>query len=562
MREIIERFRSDRDLLARFHEPMLWPQAHDRMEEFLGVWESELARLPFERMERAAQVDYLLLKNTVAKERAQLNLRRKRLEEIAPLIPFAEAAGRLHTELRRKETIEGRAAASRLNEIKKAAERARKVVEAAYPSPDRKEEEDSEKVPSSQLSAVRRLPKAAVHRATGVIAEIQKALEEWFRFYKGYDPDFTWWAAQPYRAASQALSGYVASLRRRGLGIESGDDEPVFGDPLGRKPLLRALAGEMIAYTPEELVEIARKEMAWCKAEMLRASRELGYGEDWREALEHVKTLHVEPGEQPELIRNQAAEAVEFLKERDLITIPELAREAWRMEMMPPERQKVNPFFTGGEVIRVSFPAQEMTHEQKLMSMRGNNIHFSRATVHHELIPGHHLQQFMNERYRPYRRVFKTPFWTEGWAFYWEMLLWDLDFPQSPENRIGMLFWRMHRCARVIFSLGFHLGQMTEQECIDLLTGGVGHEPKDAVAEVRRSLAGDYPPLYQSAYLVGALQFRALRRELAEEGEMTDREFHDAVLKLNAIPVEMVRASLTDEQLRRDYAAEWKFYAD
>ena len=30
-----------------------------------------------------------------------------------------------------------------------------------------------------------------------------------------------------------------------------------------------------------------------------------------------------------------------------------------------------------------------------MMSMRGNNIHFSRATVHHELIPGHHLQGYM-----------------------------------------------------------------------------------------------------------------------------------------------------------------------
>jgi hypothetical protein len=28
-----------------------------------------------------------------------------------------------------------------------------------------------------------------------------------------------------------------------------------------------------------------------------------------------------------------------------------------------------------------------MEHDFKLMSMRGNNPHFNRATVHHELIP-------------------------------------------------------------------------------------------------------------------------------------------------------------------------------
>ena len=47
-----------------------------------------------------------------------------------------------------------------------------------------------------------------------------------------------------------------------------------------------------------------------------------------------------------------------------------------------------------------------MAHEDKLMSMRGNNVHFSRATVHHELIPGHHLQQFMTARYSTQRRPF------------------------------------------------------------------------------------------------------------------------------------------------------------
>ena len=101
------------------------------------------------------------------------------------------------------------------------------------------------------------------------------------------------------------------------------------------------------------------------------------------------------------------------------------------MEMMTPDRQKVNPYFTGGEVISISFPTDTMSHEDKLMSMRGNNIHFSRATVHHELIPGHHLQGFMAARYRTHRRAFRTPFLIEGWALYWEMLLWDLNFPRS-----------------------------------------------------------------------------------------------------------------------------------
>jgi hypothetical protein len=270
--------------------------------------------------------------------------------------------------------------------------------------------------------------------------------------------------------------------------------------------------------------------------------------------------MHVEPGQQPELIRQLAVEAIDFVEKNDLVTVPALAKETWRMEMMTPERQLINPFFTGGEVISVSFPTDTMTFGQRMMSMRGNNRPFARATVFHELIPGHHLQGFMSERYRSYRQIFDTPFWGEGNAFYWEMLFWDMGFPKTPEERVGMLFWRMHRCARIIFSMSFHLGLMTAQQCVDFLVKNVGHEVDNAAAEVRRSFESSYDPLYQSAYMLGALQFRALHKELVESGKMTNRAFHDAILETNSIPVEMIRASLTQQALTTDFKSSWKFY--
>ena len=318
----------------------------------------------------------------------------------------------------------------------------------------------------------------------------------------------------------------------------------------------------MIPYTPEELIALAKNELAWCTKEMLRASHDMGYGDDWHKALEHVKGVHVAPGEQPEAIRKLAVEGIEYMKAHDLVTVPPLAEETWRMEMMTPERQLVNPFFTGGEVISVSYPTDTMTFEQRMMSMRGNNIPFSRSTVFHELIPGHYLQQFMSERYRSYRRVFDTPFWFEGNAFYWEMLLWDMGFPRTPEERAGMLFWRMHRCARIIFSLSFHLGLWTPQQCVDFLVSAVGHEVDNATAEVRRSFNGSVGPLYQCAYMLGALQFRAMHKELVESGKMTNRAFHDAILKEGPMPVEMVRADLTGQKLTKEFKTEWKFYGE
>jgi uncharacterized protein (DUF885 family) len=242
------------------------------------------------------------------------------------------------------------------------------------------------------------------------------------------------------------------------------------------------------------------------------------------------------------------------------MTVPQLARETLRMEMMSPERQLVNPFFTGGEVITVSFPTNTMSEDDKLMSMRGNNIPFARATVFHEMIPGHQMQGFMAARHRAYRHLFDTPFWVEGWALYWELRMWDLNFANTPAERVGMLFWRMFRCARIVFSLSFHLGKMTPQECIDYLVNQVGHERANAAAEVRRSFESSDEPLYQAAYLLGGLQILALHREVVATGKRSERAFHDALLKENSIPVEMIRAKLTGQKLARDFHPSWRFY--
>ena len=63
-----------------------------------------------------------------------------------------------------------------------------------------------------------------------------------------------------------------------------------------------------------------------------------------------------------------------------------------------------------------------------------------------------------------------------------------------------------------------------------------------------------------AAYMLGGLQIRALRKELVDSNKMTNRAFHDAILKENSIPIEMIRASLTKAPLARDFTAKWRFY--
>jgi uncharacterized protein (DUF885 family) len=547
MRGLIETYSTDSSALRRYHSIDISPARTERLRRFYEDQLKQLEAVPFKTLDQDGRVDYVLFQNQLRFELRELEHEAKKISEVAGVVPFAQAVTQLEEARRRMEPIDSEKAAKTLTGIAEQVGRTRKELE--------KQLKDEKKDSNGTLPG-----KVAANRAAGMVDELRRTLRNWNEFYSGYHPEFTWWAGQPYQKVEKDLQDYAKFLRQKLAGFTEGEDEPVIGDPIGREALIAALQNEMIPYTPEELIEIANQEFAWCEKEQRRAAQDLGFGDDWHKALDHVSNLHMKPGEQPGLIKKLSDESVKFLEDRDLITIPDLAQEVWRMEMMTAERQKVNPYFTGGEVISVSYPTATMSTEDKLMSMRGNNIHFSRATVHHELIPGHHLQGFMSARYRTHRRAFHTPFLVEGWALYWEMLLWDLNFPKSAEDRVGMLFWRSHRCARIIFSLKFHLNQMTAPEAIDFLVERVGHERRNATAEVRRSVAGNYGPLYQAAYMLGGLQIRALRKELVETGRMKDRAFHDAILKENSIPIEMIRASLAKQPLDPGFKTTWRFY--
>ena len=543
MRSTIERYQADVAALERRYEVPASDAHRDRLRRFYQDTLRELDNLDFDKLDQPGRIDYLLLRDKLNFERKELDYRHQQVQEITALVPFAQTIIALEQSRRQMKPVDAEQAAKTLADVDRQIEQTRKALEQKL--------KDGNDVPG----------KVPANRAAKLVDALSETLKHWNRFYSEYDPIFTWWMREPYPKVEKDLKDYADFLRKKFAGYAEGLDEPVIGDPIGRDALLDALAAEMIPYTPEELIDIANREFAWCEKEMKRAAHDMGC-DTWREALDRVTQMHVKPGEQPQVIKQLADEAIKFIEDRDLVTIPPLCKETWRMEMMTPQRQKVNPYFLGGEMIQVSFPTEEMATDDKLMSMRGNNIPFCRATVFHELIPGHHLQGFIARRYNAHRELFSTPFYVEGWALYWEMRFWDLGFPRTPQERVGMLFWRAHRCARIIFAIKFHLGQMTAPQAIDFLVERVGHERRNATAEVRRSVAGEYGPLYQAAYMLGALQLRALRQEVVGAGKITDREFNDAVLRENSIPIEMVRASLTNQKLTRDFKPGWRFYEE
>ena len=537
MQQRIQTVGEDVSALERFYNIHSSPNRVTRFEKYYAEQLASLKKMNFDGLDRDSQIDYILLKHHLESADRRIRIESRVDGESAKIRPFS----------------------SEIIDLCEARQQMKPINPEHIAGAMKTLSDDIKKV-RSEIDKGLKVDKTVAFRGANILDDQKRRLEEWFKYYNLYDPMFTWWVQKPYEEAHKDLETYITYVREKLVGIKEGDKDTIVGSPIGVQGLKDELETELITYTPQELLDIAEKEFAWCDAEMKKASHEMGFGDEWKKALEKVKNDHVEPGKQPELIRELALEAIDYVKKYDLLTVPPLAEETWRMTMMTPEQQKVSPFFLGGEQIMVSFPTNTMDQEQKQMSMRGNNRHFARATVFHELIPGHHMQHFMNSRNRPYRQMFGTPFWVEGWSLYWEMIFWDRGFTSTPEDKVGALFWRMHRCARIVFSLKFHMGQWTPLQCIDFLVERVGHERSTAEGEVRRSFGGGYPPLYQAAYMLGALQIRALRKEMVDGGKMGEKEFHDRFLKENEMPIEILRALMSGAKLSPDFKANWRFY--
>jgi Bacterial protein of unknown function (DUF885) len=635
------------------------PNRIARLKRFDLDWQAALGRIDSARLSPAAANELDTLKTFVQNNLAQLDADAAALSELAPLVPFAPRIIALYESRVRMEDVDSQRAAGEVTAIAKEVAQVRARLEAGL----------SGGAGSESLRVGREL----ATRGADASDSLRASLANWFAFFNGYDPVFTWWMGMPYKQADGALQGYATFLREKvaaadlpaspaptvqpiapapapkfaevpdlaellalprdemstivqrftgrtggGRGGEpvtrspkyyqdwlaalktvdfdklsrnaqvnyvfikttsemqiarartppqadiprKTDNSGITGAARGRVGLLQDLADETIPYTPEELIALGYKELAWMEGEMRKASAQMGYGDDWKKAVEKVKAMHPPPGGQPAAIRDMLFEAVDYLRAHDMITVPQVAAESLRMNMMSPERQLINPFFTGGSQITVSYPTDTMEYEARLQSMRGNNVPFSHATAFHEMIPGHNLVFYLGQRYAGYRaNLGGTPFFGEGWALYWEIILFDKGFHDTPEEKVGALFWRMHRAARIIFSMNFHLGQWSPQECIDFLVERLGHERDNATAEVRRSFQ-QAAPLYQAAYLLGGLQIRSMRKEMVESGQMTEKQFHDEIMRQGSMPIAWLRLSMSKQPLKPDSAVSWKFYGD
>ncbi len=252
----------------------------------------------------------------------------------------------------------------------------------------------------------------------------------------------------------------------------------------------------------------------------------------------------------------ETARARAALVEHELVTLPEgeqcrvVPSPAFNRAVMSVASYVGPPPMTAGRVGHFFVPftpdgASDVDITQRLRT----NARSQLPTISvHEAYPGHHWHASWVAAQgdaHPLRWVFRTSYFSEGWALYAEKLLRSVGYYRTPGALMGHVEARLFRAARMVVDTALHCGDMTPDEAEAFMVARTALTPGTAVGEVRRYCSW---PTQAPSYLTGALEIDLIRDEYLSAGLGSLREFHDRIAGSGALPLGLARRVALGEE--------------
>jgi uncharacterized protein (DUF885 family) len=172
-----------------------------------------------------------------------------------------------------------------------------------------------------------------------------------------------------------------------------------------------------------------------------------------------------------------------------------------------------------------------------------------RTLAYHEGVPGHHWQIATAQELKglpQFRKLIPFTAYSEGWALYTEWLAKEAGwYDGDPFGDLGRLQAELFRGVRLVVDTGIHAKRWPREQAITYMRDKTGMGEKEVTAEIERYIVN---PGQACAYKVGMLKIQELRKRAQTElgTKFDQRQFHDAVLKNGALPLDILEEQVAN----------------
>lgn len=343
------------------------------------------------------------------------------------------------------------------------------------------------------------------------------------------------------------LQEYLVLLRKHSKEIHG-----VWRFPNGDAYYQQCLEGHTtISVAPNELYETGKMELEKIRLSIMAELAELGYSDstDLPSMLAQFDADHATSFESTDSGYNHAlnhlAEIIELADEQMHLFFHATPKDTLTVERMTPRREMGSPLayyartadgLAGTVYMNLSRPADLPYYSMPTL-------------IHHEGIPGHHLQRSIrlsNTDLPSFRRFIPFTSYTEGWAMYAEYLADEMGLITTPQQKIGLLRSDLLRTVRLLCDLGIHHKKWLRDQAIDYLVENAGVSKELASREIDRYIVD---PGQGCAYKVGQLKFFELREYMEKElkHDFNLKDFHRIVLENGAMPLPILELVVKQE---------------
>ncbi len=240
--------------------------------------------------------------------------------------------------------------------------------------------------------------------------------------------------------------------------------------------------------------------------------------------------------------------SVEFVRERDLVTLP---------EPLTLITDRSPPYFAGASVggvypagpyaaadaktlLFVPTPPASADAEARRAFFRDFNHHFNVMIVPHEVIPGHYLQlKYAAAHPHKVRAIFGDGVYIEGWGTFCERLMLDQGWGE-PLSRLAHLKKQLENIARAIVDIRVHTRGMTRREVLEFVQDEALQDAQFAGNMWQRAITSS-PQL--TFYHLGYAQVQELFDDVAaRRGDAFEiKDFMDGMMEMGPVPVRHYR---------------------